>query len=76
MDFMSDGIYYGQRIRLFTLVDNLTRESLAIEIDARLGGQRVVEVLTRVVTEKGLPKLIMMDNGSEFTSRRLDHGHT
>lgn len=39
MDFMSDELYNGQRIRLFTLVDNDARESLAIEVDERLGGQ-------------------------------------
>ena len=72
MDFMSDELYNGQRIRLFTLVDNYTRESLAIEVADRLGGQRVVEVLMQLVKERGLPKLIRMDNGSEFTSKRLD----
>lgn len=72
MDFMSDELYNGQRIRLFTLVDNYTRESLAIEVDDRLGGQRVVEVLMAVGVEKGLPKIIRVDNGPEFTSKRLD----
>jgi len=72
MDFMGDELYNGQRIRLFTLVDNFTRESLAIEVDFRLGGQRVVEVLNRISQEKGVPKLIRVDNGTEFTSKRLD----
>ena len=72
MDFMSDELYNGQRIRLFTLVDNYTRESLAIEVEYRLGGQRVVEVLMAVGLERGLPKLIRVDNGPEFTSKRLD----
>ena len=48
MDFMSDELYNGQRIRLLTLVDNFTRESLAIEVDSHLGGHRVVEVLQRL----------------------------
>jgi putative transposase len=72
MDFMSDELYNGQRIRLFTLVDNYTRESLAIEADERLGGQRVVEVLMEVAEQKGFPKQIRVDNGPEFTSKRLD----
>ena len=38
MDFMSDELYNGQRIKLLTLVDNFTRESLAIEVADRLGG--------------------------------------
>ena len=54
---MSDELYNGQRIRLLTLVDNFTRESLAIEVADRLGGQRLVEVLMQVVQEKGLPKV-------------------
>ncbi len=72
MDFMSDELYNGQRIKLLTLVDNFTRESLAIEVDERLGGHRVVEVLMRVAETRGLPETIKLDNGPEFTSRRLD----
>ncbi len=72
MDFMSDELYNGQRIRLLTLVDNFTRESLAIEVDERLGGHRVVEVLMQIAETRGLPETIRLDNGPEFTSRRLD----
>ena len=72
MDFMSDELYNGQRIKLLTLVDNYTRESLAIEVDEGIGGQRVVEVLMRVAEERGLPETIRVDNGPEFTSKRLD----
>jgi len=72
MDFMSDELYNGRRIKLLTLVDNFTRESLAIEVADRLGGQRLVEVLMQVVAEKGLPKAIRVDNGPEFTSKMLD----
>ena len=45
MDFMSDELYDGQRIRILTLVDNFTRESLAIEVDQSLSGRQVVKVL-------------------------------
>jgi putative transposase len=72
MDFMSDELYNGQRIRLLTLVDNYTRESLAIEVDPHLGGQRVAEILTLVALERGKPEKIRVDNGPEFTSKRLD----
>jgi putative transposase len=72
MDFMSDELYNGQRIKLFTLVDNFNRESLVIEVADRLGGQHLVEVLMEVVQEKGLPKSIRVDNGPEFTSKILD----
>jgi putative transposase len=72
MDFMSDGLYNGQRIRLLTLVDNFTRESPAIEVDEHLGGQAVVETLAQVSAVRGKPKKIRVDNGPEFTSKRLD----
>jgi len=60
MDFMSDELYNGQRIRLLTLVDNFTRESPAIEVAECLGGQRVVEMLMRLAEERGLPKTIRL----------------
>jgi len=72
MDFRSDEIFNGQRIRLFTLVDNFTRESLAIEVDRSIGGQRVVEVLMKIARERCLPRTIRVDNRPEFTSKRLD----
>jgi len=72
MDFMSDELYNGQRIRLLTLVDNFTRESLAIEVDEHLGAQRVIDMLMLVSEARGLPKSIRVDNGPEFTSKRLD----
>ena len=72
MDFMSDALYDGQRFKLLTLVDNFTRESLAIEVAWRLGGHGVVAALMQVVEEKGLPKSIRIDNGPEFTAKVLD----
>ena len=72
MDFMSDELYNGQRIRLLTLVDDFTRESLAIEVDPHLGGHRVVEVLQGIGMERTLPKTIRVDNGPEFISKILD----
>ena len=72
MDFVSDELFDGRRIRLLTIVDNFTRESLAIEVEARIGGARVVEVLSRLNQERGRPKTIRVNNGPEFTSKRLD----
>jgi len=72
MDFMSDELYNGQRIRLLTLVDNFTRESLAIEVNPHLGGQKVAEILTLISLERGRPEKIQVDNGPEFTSKKLD----
>jgi len=69
---MHDELYNGQRIRLLTLVDNFTRESLAIEVDRHLGGQRVVDLLNRLALERGLPEKMFLDNGPEFISKKLD----
>ena len=52
--------------------DDLTREALAIEVDTSLGGARVVRVLDRLVALRGAPRLIVCDNGPEFTGRALD----
>jgi len=72
MDFMSDELYNGQRIRLLTLVDNFTRESLAIAVDQHIHGQDVVKVLNQVGLEQGLTRKIQVDNGPEFISKKLD----
>ena len=72
MDFMSDELFDGRRIRLLTIVDNFTRESLAITVAARIGGQDVVEVLHRLMLQHRLPRTIRVDHGPEFTSKRLD----
>ena len=72
IDFMSDSLANGQRFRLLTIVDNMSRESPAIEVDRSLTGQRVVAVLERVAAVRGLPQIIQVDNGPEFTSQALD----
>ena len=72
MDFMSDEMFDGRRIRMLTIVDHFTRESLAIKVDGSLGGQRVVEALARLALWGRKPKTISIDNGPEFTSKRLD----
>jgi putative transposase len=72
MDFVSDALFDGRRIRALTVVDNFTRECLAIEVDAGLRGENVVEVLTRLAMCRQLPRFIKADNGSEFISKALD----
>jgi len=72
MDFMSDQLFDGRRIRLLTIVDCHSRESLAIEAGFPFKGQHVAEVLSRLVAERGAPKTIRCDNGPEFVSRVLD----
>ena len=72
MDFVSDRLASGDRFRLLTLVDNFSRESLAIEVGQRLTGDDVVKVLERGTAERGKPLSICVDNGPEFISTSLD----
>jgi putative transposase len=72
MDFVSDALFDGRRIRALTLVDNFTRESLAIEVGHGLRGEHVVAVLDQVAAARGVPRTIRADNGPEFVSKRLD----
>ena len=58
MDFMSDELFDGRRIRLLTIVDNFTRESLAIRVAASIRGQDVVDVLQRLKEQRRLPRVI------------------
>ena len=73
---MSDRLFSGERFRLLTLVDNFSRESLAIEVGQRLTGDDVVRVLERVTAERGKPQSIRVDNGPEFISTRWICGLT
>jgi len=72
MDFMSDCLATGRRFRTLNIVDDLTRECPAIEVDTSLPGARVVRVLDKLAILRGLPDTIVIDNGSEFTGRTLD----
>jgi len=72
MDFMADQLFNGSRCRLLTIVDNFTRESLAIEVGQGFTGEDVTCVLDQVVAERGLPGEIRVDNGTEFTSKVMD----
>ncbi len=72
LDFISDALSWGRRIRMLAVVDTVTREALAIEVDTSLPGERVVRVLERLVRERGAPRAIVLDNGPELTGRALD----
>jgi putative transposase len=73
MDFVSDQLSSsGRRIRCLNIVDDFSRECVAIEVDTSLPGYRVVQVLEKLKVCRGLPKVIVIDNGSEFTGKDMD----
>ena len=72
MDFMSDCLADGRSIRLFNVIDDCTRMSVAMEVDLSLPAERVCRVLDRAAARRGWPKAIVVDNGPEFTSKALD----
>ena len=72
MDFVSDALFDGRRMRALTVVDDYSRESLAIEVGQSITGEQVVMVMKRLTAVRGAPKRIRVDNGPEFVSRALD----
>lgn len=72
MDFVSDSLFNGSRFRVLTVVDNFSRECLAVEVGQSIRGEQVVGVLNRLKYVRGLPGSIRVDNGSEFVSKAVD----
>jgi putative transposase len=70
-DFVFDWCANGQRLKCLTVADEWTREGLAIEVDGRIRSSRVIEVLSRLVSERGAPLWLRSDNGPEFVSRAI-----
>lgn len=71
LDFMADSLCNGRKIRLLTIVDDYSRESLRVVVDTSLNGERVTRELNQLVLERGVPEEIISDNGTEFTSRAI-----
>ena len=72
MDFVSDALFDGRRLRALTVVDAFTREALAIEVDQGIKGEQVVAVVGRLALLHGALSAIQVDNGPEFVSKALD----
>lgn len=67
-DFVHDRCANGQKLKCLTIVDEFTRESLAIDVAGSIRGERVVRVLSRLVSLHGAPRHLRSDNGPEFVS--------
>ena len=72
MDFISDALSEGRKFRSLNIVDDFNRECLAAEVDTSITGVRVVRVMERLREQRGLPQILVTDNGPEFAGRALD----
>jgi putative transposase len=70
-DFVFDHCANGQQLKCLTVTDEFTKEGLAIDVDGRIRSPRVIEVLSRLVSERGAPTFLRSDNGPEFVSKAL-----
>ncbi len=70
-DFVFDACANGQKLKCLTLVDEYTRECLAIDVAGSIRSHRVIEVLAQAISMRGAPKVLRSDNGPEFVSRAL-----
>jgi putative transposase len=70
-DFVSGMTHDGRTLRLLVLIDEYTRECLAIRVARRLGSNEVIETLADVMLWRGIPEHIRSDNGPEFVAKEL-----
>jgi putative transposase len=68
MDFMSDALVSGRKIRVFNVMDDYNREALCIEPATSLPAERITRILDDIIDWRGIPSQIRVDNGPEFTS--------
>src|ERR1700756_5579542 len=71
LDFVADQFIDGRRMRILVVVDDCSRECLALIPDTSISGIRVARELDRLLTDRGKPKMIVSDNGTELTSNAI-----
>jgi putative transposase len=71
LDFVSDALGDGRRFQVLAVVDDFTRECLALVVDTSLSGAGVARELDAVIARRGKPHLIVSDNGTELTSTAI-----
>ena len=72
MDFVSDALANGRRIKVLTIVDDFSKEAIDLAVDFGISGHYVTRVLDQAARFRGYPKAIRTDQGPEFTGRALD----
>jgi putative transposase len=71
LDFVADTLRWGRRFRILCIVDDYTREALALVLDTSIGGHRMARELDVLIARRGRPLTIVSDNGTEMTSRAM-----
>lgn len=71
LDFVSDALADGRRIRILSIIDQYTRECLGLITDTSISGSRVARELTTLIRTRANPETIVSDNGTEFTSKAI-----
>jgi putative transposase len=71
-DFVFDQSLSGKSLKMLTLIDEFTRECLAVEVGVSITSERVRQVLQKVCLEKGFPQMLRSDNGSEFIGQAVN----
>ena len=71
LDFVSDALASSRKFRILAVVDDFSRECLALIVDNSLSGIRVARELDRIVQRRGPPCMVVNDNGTELTSRAI-----
>ncbi|PLW78640.1 hypothetical protein C0081_03395 [Cohaesibacter celericrescens] len=71
LDFASDAFTDSRRFRVLAVIDDFSRECLALVADTSLSGYRVARELDELIKQRGKPKTIVSDNGTEFTSMAI-----
>lgn len=69
MDFVSDSLYNGRKFRVFNLIDDYSRESIVQYVDFSISGARLTRLFDELKLKRMLPKQLVCDNGTEFTSK-------
>lgn len=72
-DFVEDRTETGRKLRVLTVVDEFTRECVAVEVESRMNAKFVAQTLLRLFGERGVPKFVRSDNGPEFIAEALMH---
>ena len=73
LDFVSDALTSGRRFRILAVVDDFSRECLALVADKSLSGARVARELTALIARRGKPRTVVSDKGTELTSTAILH---